>query len=163
MSPIDPDKEIYPIGVVAELTGLPQRYLRALEQRGVLKPARSANNRRLYSENDVKKLQQISYLGIFRKVNIAGIKEIFAILDVISPSEKEKVLQFFESQIAKSAETLLTPEEALPAALEDSPGMAEELSTSPQLAVGETSQRPVESPDVEDPPGTELEIAEDRS
>ncbi|MFQ5913153.1 MAG: MerR family transcriptional regulator, partial [Nitrospinota bacterium] len=134
MREIDPEQEIYPIGVVSKLTGLPQRYLRALEERGVLKPARSEKNRRLYSENEVKKLQDIYYLAVLRKVNIAGIKEILRIFDALSAREREKVRELLDIKMLQAEGLKQRPAEVLPADLEEVSEISDEIPSSSELS-----------------------------
>lgn len=72
----DPDAPVYVISVAAKLTGLPAWLLRLLDQEGIVVPTRTEKNRRLYSDNDVARLQRIRYLTEERKVNVAGVKVI---------------------------------------------------------------------------------------
>lgn len=124
----DPNEEVYPIGVVSKLTGLPQRYLRVLDQRGVLRPGRSEHNRRLYSENDIRKLRLVCDLGIRRKVNIAGIREIFAILDVLSSSERERILAWLEAEASEQPHAQQERGGGIEAALRERPDLTQELA-----------------------------------
>ena len=141
---IGPDVEIYPIGVVSKLTGLPQRYLRALEDRGVLKPARSAKNRRLYSENEVRMLQDVYYMAVLRKVNIAGVKEILRMLDVLTPRERAKVRAIFSTELLDVQSGGQRPIEVLPVELEE----GEEIGELTTPGIDEASE---ESPDSNHP------------
>ncbi|MDP2872959.1 MAG: MerR family transcriptional regulator [Bacillota bacterium] len=50
---------VYPIAVVRKLTGLSDRQIRYYEQVGLLKPARTAGRRRLFSPLDVEALLRI--------------------------------------------------------------------------------------------------------
>lgn len=72
----DPDAPVYVISVAAKLTGLPAWLLRLLDQEGIVVPTRTEKNRRLYSDNDVARLQRIRYLTEERGVNVAGVKVI---------------------------------------------------------------------------------------
>ena len=52
------DKNRYPIRYVAQFTGLPAHVIRAWERRyGAVNPHRTSTNRRLYSEEDIQRLQ----------------------------------------------------------------------------------------------------------
>jgi len=51
------------IGVVARRTGLTERALRYYEQRGLVRPARSANGRRVYADSDLARLGHVVLLG----------------------------------------------------------------------------------------------------
>jgi MerR family glutamine synthetase transcriptional repressor len=72
---IDPDLPSYSIGVVKKKTSLTARQIRYYEQEGLIKPARSDGNQRLYSKNDIIELEQIKEL-MEQGVNLAGIKKL---------------------------------------------------------------------------------------
>lgn len=69
---------LFPIGIVMQLTELSARQIRYYEENGLISPARTETNRRLYSFNDVDRLLEIKSL-IEQKVNLAGIKQILAV------------------------------------------------------------------------------------
>ena len=65
------------IGEVAERTGVTQRTLRFYEEKGLLKPpSRMDGGFRLYSEDDVRRVQQIRKLQNLLGVTLADIKEM---------------------------------------------------------------------------------------
>lgn len=66
---------LFPIGIVMQLTELSARQIRYYEENGLVFPARSEGNRRLFSFHDVDKLLEIKDL-IEQGVNMAGIKQI---------------------------------------------------------------------------------------
>ncbi|MBA2877943.1 MerR family transcriptional regulator [Anoxybacillus ayderensis] len=68
---------LFPIGIVMQLTDLSARQIRYYEEHGLVSPARTEGNRRLFSFNDVDRLLEIKDL-IEQGVNLAGIKQIFA-------------------------------------------------------------------------------------
>ncbi|WP_101947333.1 MerR family transcriptional regulator [Mycobacterium sp. 3519A] len=74
------DRGVYPISVVAELSGIPEQSLRLYERRGLLTPARSAGGTRRYSADDLVRLQRISEL-VAAGVNLAGIARILELED----------------------------------------------------------------------------------
>nr|WP_205831658.1 MerR family transcriptional regulator [Bacillus sp. RO2] len=69
---------LFPIGIVMQLTELSARQIRYYEENGLVFPARSEGNRRLFSFNDVDTLLEIKNL-IEQKVNIAGIKQLMTV------------------------------------------------------------------------------------
>ncbi|MBT2575202.1 MerR family transcriptional regulator [Bacillus sp. ISL-51] len=77
---------LFPIGIVMQLTELSARQIRYYEENGLIFPARSEGNRRLFSFHDVDKLLEIKNL-IEQGVNMAGIKQI---LDKASAQPEEK-------------------------------------------------------------------------
>jgi DNA-binding transcriptional MerR regulator len=65
------------IGEVAERTGVTQRTLRFYEEKGLLKPpSRMDGGFRLYSEEDVKRVQKIRRLQELLGTSLAEIKEM---------------------------------------------------------------------------------------
>jgi len=55
------DTPVYPIGVVRKLTALTDRQIRYYEQVGLLQPARTPGQRRMYSPNEVELLLRIKH------------------------------------------------------------------------------------------------------
>ncbi len=101
MANIAPDKPLFPIGVVAEMLNIPQRVLRAYEDKEVIKPSRSQTGRRLYSHRDIQRIEYIHYLNRVKKVNLAGVKEIFNLLAKIDEKESDKILAEFQEELSK--------------------------------------------------------------
>jgi MerR family transcriptional regulator, heat shock protein HspR len=66
-------KGAYMISVVAEMYEIHPQTLRLYEREGLLKPSRSDGNTRLYTEEDLKRLEFILSLARDLGVNIAGI------------------------------------------------------------------------------------------
>ncbi|MCR4426326.1 MAG: MerR family transcriptional regulator [Firmicutes bacterium] len=71
-----PDEPVYTISVAARLLGVKAQMLRILEREGLLQPARTEANIRLYSENDLLRLKRICFLVREEGVNLAGVKMI---------------------------------------------------------------------------------------
>ncbi len=69
-------RPVYIISVAANLAGVHPRTLRIYEEEGLLQPARTPTNIRLYSEEDVLRVRCIRYLTRRRGVNLAGVKII---------------------------------------------------------------------------------------
>jgi MerR family transcriptional regulator/heat shock protein HspR len=72
---IDP-KSFYHISAVAQRYKIHPQTLRLYEREGLLKPSRSVGNTRLYSEDDVKRLEIILNLIRDLGVNLAGVEVI---------------------------------------------------------------------------------------
>jgi len=71
------DEAYLQIGEVAERTGVTQRTLRFYEEKGLLKPpSRLDGGFRLYSEDDVRRLEQIKRLQTLLGLSLADIKEM---------------------------------------------------------------------------------------
>jgi MerR family transcriptional regulator/heat shock protein HspR len=73
----DPERPVYVISVAATLVSAHPRTLRIYEDEGLLCPARTPTNIRLYSENDIRRLTWIRHLTRDRGVNLAGIRLLF--------------------------------------------------------------------------------------
>lgn len=72
-SRISADEPLFHISVVARMVGVHQQTLRGYERLGLVQPARSGGNRRLYSQRDVERLQQVVQLIEDLGVNLAGV------------------------------------------------------------------------------------------
>jgi len=98
-NPIPSDKPIFTIGAVAEMIGVSARMLRIYEQRGLIQPYRSIGNRRFYSLNEVHLLQYIQYLVAVKRVNLAGVRSILALLEYFTDAQREKFFQQVDKEI----------------------------------------------------------------
>ena len=56
------DQGVFMISVAARLAGMHPQTLRIYEERGLIKPARSPKQTRLYSQRDVERLRRIQRL-----------------------------------------------------------------------------------------------------
>jgi MerR family transcriptional regulator/heat shock protein HspR len=73
----DPERPVYVISVAASIVSVHPRTLRIYEDEGLLCPARTPTNIRLYSENDIRRIMWIRHLTRERGVNLAGIRILF--------------------------------------------------------------------------------------
>lgn len=73
----DPRRPVYVISVAAGIVSVHPRTLRIYEDEGLLCPARTPTNIRLYSENDIRRILWIRHLTRERGVNLAGIRILF--------------------------------------------------------------------------------------
>jgi MerR family transcriptional regulator/heat shock protein HspR len=64
------------ISVVAEMFSVHPQTLRAYEREGLLRPARTDGNTRLYSEDDLERIELILRLTKDLGVNLAGVEVI---------------------------------------------------------------------------------------
>lgn len=75
--PPEPGGAYLQIGEVAERTGVTQRTLRFYEEKGLLKPpTRMEGGFRLYSEDDIRRVEQIRRLQKLLGFTLAEIKEM---------------------------------------------------------------------------------------
>jgi MerR family transcriptional regulator/heat shock protein HspR len=68
---------VYIISVAAELVSVHPRTLRIYEGEGLVCPARTPTNIRLYSENDLRRVLWIRHLTQNLGVNLAGVRVLF--------------------------------------------------------------------------------------
>jgi MerR family transcriptional regulator/heat shock protein HspR len=68
---------VYMISVAAELAGMHPQTLRIYETRGLIEPKRSPKGTRLYSQEDVERLQRIQELTTEMGMNLAGVEKVF--------------------------------------------------------------------------------------
>lgn len=73
----DPTRPVYVISVAASMVRVHPRTLRIYEDEGLVCPARTPTNIRLYSENDIRRVLWIRHLTQDRGVNLAGIRLLF--------------------------------------------------------------------------------------
>lgn len=73
----DPSRPVYVISVAASMVRVHPRTLRIYEDEGLVAPARTPTNIRLYSENDIRRVMWIRHLTQERGVNLAGIRILF--------------------------------------------------------------------------------------
>ena len=73
----DPHRPVYVISVAASIVRAHPRTLRIYEDEGLLCPARTPTNIRLYSEEDIRRLLWIRHLTQNLGVNLAGVRILF--------------------------------------------------------------------------------------
>src|SRR6266542_5820729 len=73
----DPSHPVYIISVAASLVQVHPRTLRIYEDEGLIAPARTPSNIRLYSEDDIRRVLWIRHLTQDRGVNLAGVRILF--------------------------------------------------------------------------------------
>ena len=71
----------YMISVAAELVGMHPQTLRIYEQKGLVRPKRTAGNTRLYSDEDVERLRLIQRLTTEIGLNLAGVERVLLLED----------------------------------------------------------------------------------
>ena len=79
----------YTIGVVAETYGIHQQTLRLYEREGLLLPSRSKGNTRLYTDEDLVRLELILSLTRDLGVNLAGVAVILDLLGRMDQMQRE--------------------------------------------------------------------------
>jgi MerR family transcriptional regulator, heat shock protein HspR len=75
------DRPRYMISVAADLVGMHPQTLRIYEQKGLVRPKRTAGNTRLYSEHDLARLRVIQRLTTELGLNLAGVEIVLQLED----------------------------------------------------------------------------------
>ena len=88
-------KEYYHISSVSRMYNIHPQTLRLYEREGLLTPSRSEGNTRLYTENDLKRLEFILSLTRDLGVNLAGVEVILNMRQKMEQVETE-VNEFLE-------------------------------------------------------------------
>jgi MerR family transcriptional regulator/heat shock protein HspR len=78
------DRPRYMISIAAELVGMHPQTLRIYEQKGLVRPKRTAGNTRLYSEMDVERLRLIQRLTTEIGLNLAGVEQVLHLEDELN-------------------------------------------------------------------------------
>jgi MerR family transcriptional regulator/heat shock protein HspR len=81
------EQPVYVISVAAKLLEVHPQTLRLYERLGLIAPARSENNTRLYSVRDVERVRRIQHLTRDMGVNLAGAE---VVLDLLDKMERER-------------------------------------------------------------------------
>ena len=89
----------YVISVTARMLGVQTHTLRYYEKIGIIEPARSQGNIRLYSERDIILLRRAKTLTDDLGVNLAGVEVIMRMAQRMN--ELQNQLQELESEVDK--------------------------------------------------------------
>ena len=82
-------QRLYMISVVSEILGIHPQTLRLYEREGFITPKRSGGNTRLYSDEDVEKLEMILRLTRELGVNLAGVEVILSMREKMEQMQRE--------------------------------------------------------------------------
>ena len=95
-----PDRPRYMISVAAELVGMHPQTLRIYEQKGLVRPQRTAGNTRLYSDADVERLRVIQRLTNELGLNLAGVERVLGMEDELQRMRRR--LERMEHEMRKA-------------------------------------------------------------
>ena len=85
----DDDEPCYVISVAARMIQVHSQTLRYYEREGLLEPARSRGNIRLYSQRDIEKLRRIKSLTDDLGINLAGVQVVLHMMNRMAEMEQE--------------------------------------------------------------------------
>jgi MerR family transcriptional regulator/heat shock protein HspR len=77
------DSPVFVISVAAELAGLHAQTLRSYDRLGLVRPGRAAGGGRRYSPRDIALLREVQRLSQEEGVNLAGVKRIIELEQVV--------------------------------------------------------------------------------
>ena len=100
-------KGAYMISAVAEMYGIHPQTLRLYEREGLLKPSRTEGNTRLYTDNDLARLEIILSLARDLGVNISGIAIILQMRERMEEMQRqmhEFLAHFQQEMLARMAQ-----------------------------------------------------------
>jgi len=89
MSMIKRKRGYFSISAVAKMFSVHQQTIRLYEKEGLIIPKRSLGNTRLFSEEDVNRLEEIIYLTHQLGINLAGVEMILKLKKQMSRMQKE--------------------------------------------------------------------------
>jgi MerR family transcriptional regulator, heat shock protein HspR len=100
-------KGYYSISVVAKMFSVHQQTIRMYEKEGLLTPKRSDGNTRLFSEEDVERLEEIINLTHKMGVNLAGVEVILKLQKKLSKMQQDvnKLFKQMDGDISLQKET----------------------------------------------------------
>lgn len=117
---------VYVISVAAKLVNLHPQTLRHYERIGLITPARSEGNVRLYSDRDIERLRKIVRLTDDLGVNLAGVEVILNMAEQIE--ELQTQMEQMEAELQAEIERL---RRRVPRRLEETSSSRPRLPASP--------------------------------
>lgn len=93
---------VYRIGVIAEKYGIHPQTLRMYEREGLLRPARTEGNTRLYDSDTIERLEIILTLTRNLGVNLAGVEVILHMKQRMERmhGDVQKMLEVFSRELS---------------------------------------------------------------
>jgi MerR family transcriptional regulator, heat shock protein HspR len=98
-------KGAYMISAVAEMYGIHPQTLRLYEREGLLTPSRTEGNTRLYTDEDLERLEFILNLARDLRVNISGIAIILQMRERMEEMQRQihDFVQYIQEQVLSRA------------------------------------------------------------
>ena len=106
----DPERPCFVISVAASLVQAHPRTLWIYEDEGLLAPARTPTNIRLYSENDIRRILWIRRLTQERGVNLAGVRLLFELEERLGTRLLEALFDEAQARAAGAAAAARGPQ-----------------------------------------------------
>lgn len=105
-------KAFFSISAVAQMFSVHQQTIRLYEKEGLISPKRSEGNTRLFSEEDVNRLEEIIHLTHNLGINLAGVEMILKLKKQIKKMQKDMNTMFDETQDQLDQQAELSKEDA---------------------------------------------------
>jgi MerR family transcriptional regulator, heat shock protein HspR len=104
-------KGAYMISAVAEMYGIHPQTLRLYEREGLLKPSRTEGNTRLYTDEDLQRLEFILSLARDLGVNISGIAIILQMRERMEEMQRQiqDFVQYIQQEVLTRANAATDP------------------------------------------------------
>ena len=101
-------KAAYMISAVAETYDIHPQTLRLYEREGLLKPSRSEGNTRLYTQEDIQRLELILSLTRDLGVNLAGVEVVLNMRQRMEDMQREmqQFIEYIEREFANRSPEL---------------------------------------------------------
>jgi MerR family transcriptional regulator, heat shock protein HspR len=104
-------KGAYMISAVAEMYGIHPQTLRLYEREGLLKPSRTEGNTRLYTDEDLQRLEFILTLARDLAVNISGIAIILQMRERMEEMQNQiqEFVKYIQQEVLTRANAAADP------------------------------------------------------
>jgi MerR family transcriptional regulator, heat shock protein HspR len=104
-------KGAYMISAVAEMYGIHPQTLRLYEREGLLKPSRTEGNTRLYTDEDLQRLEFILSLARDLGVNISGIAIILQMRERMETMQQQiqEFVKYIQQEVLARANAATEP------------------------------------------------------
>ena len=86
---LDHEEPVFIISVAARMLGVQTQTLRYYERLGLIEPARTRGNQRVFSNSDIERVRRIRGLMDDLGVNLAGVEVVLRLLERLRDSDQE--------------------------------------------------------------------------
>jgi MerR family transcriptional regulator/heat shock protein HspR len=99
-------KGYFSISAVAKMFSVHQQTIRLYEKEGLITPKRSTGNTRMFSEDDIDRLEQVIYLTHQLGVNLAGVEQVLKLQKQVKrlQTEMNKLFERTQANLAEEVE-----------------------------------------------------------
>lgn len=98
-------KAFFSISAVSKMFSVHQQTIRLYEKEGLIQPKRSDGNTRMFSEEDIEKLEEIIHLTHQLGINLAGVEMILQLQKKMKKMQSDMNKIFAQTQNELSQET----------------------------------------------------------